>query len=176
MSIASGPIFQLAWVVHDIEAAEREFTESYGVDKWVRMPRMRFGPDSCSYRGAPADYTIDSSLGYAGGQQLELIAPVSGANLYTEALERSGPGLHHIAWVPDDFDAALAEALAGGAEIVQHCAIAEIGMEFVYLAGGSLGSYVELLRLPADARALFDTMIPDGYRNPWSHGQGASRE
>ncbi|MGW4774383.1 VOC family protein [Nocardia sp. NPDC004278] len=171
MSIATGPIFQLAWVVHDIDAAEREFTERYGVDEWVRMPRMRFGPDTCRYRGAPADYTIDSSLGYAGGQQLELIAPVSGANLYTEALAQSGPGLHHIAWVPDDFDAALAQARAAGTEIMQHCAVAEIGMEFAYLPGGPLGSYIELLRLPADARTLFDSMIPNGYLNPWSQGR-----
>jgi hypothetical protein len=169
MSIVSGAIFQVAWVVHDIDATEREFTERYGVDKWVRMPRMHFGPESCQYRGTPADYTIDTSLGYAGGQQLELIAPVSGANLYTETLERSGPGLHHIAWVPEDFDAALAQARARGTEIAQHCTVAEIGMEFVYLSGGPLGSYIELLRLPADARALFDSMVPDGYRNPWSH-------
>ncbi|WP_063047428.1 VOC family protein [Nocardia pseudovaccinii] len=170
MSIASGPIFQVAWVVHDLDSAEQEFTDSYGVDKWVRMPRMHFGPESCTYRGAPADYTIDTSLGYAGGQQLELIAPVSGTNLYTETLARSGPGLHHIAWVPDDFDAALAAARACGTEIAQHCTVAELGMEFVYLDGGPLGSYIELLRLPADARAMFDSMIPSGYRNPWSHG------
>ncbi|MFE7796823.1 VOC family protein [Nocardia sp. NPDC057440] len=168
MSIVTGPIFQLAWVVHDLDTAEQEFTDLYGVDTWVRMPRMHFGPEQARYRGAPADYTIDASLGYAGGQQLELIAPVSGENLYTEQLARSGPGLNHIAWVPDDFDAALAEARTHGIEIAQHCTVTEIGMEFVYLPGGPLGSYIELLRLPADGRALFDSMIPDGYHNPWS--------
>ncbi|MBU3067218.1 VOC family protein [Nocardia sp. NEAU-G5] len=168
MNPITGPIFQVAWVVHDIDAAEQEFTDRYGVDEWVRMPRMHFGPESSRYRDAPADFTLDTSLGYAGGQQLELIAPVSGENLYTEALTRTGPGLHHIAWVPDDFDAALAQAQAQGTEIVQHCTVAEIGMEFVHLSGGPLGSYIELLRLPAPARAMFDSMIPHGYRNPWS--------
>ncbi|WP_067677529.1 VOC family protein [Nocardia miyunensis] len=167
MSIVTGPIFQLAWVVHDLDTAEREFGEQYGVETWMRMPSMRFGPDQARYRGAPADYVVDTSLAYAGGQQLELIAPVSGANLYTEQLARSGPGLNHIAYVPEDFDASLARARARGIEVVQHCTVAELGMEFAYLAGGPLGAHIELLRLPADARALFDSMIPDGYRNPW---------
>ncbi|MFJ4656766.1 VOC family protein [Nocardia sp. NPDC088792] len=169
INIVSGPIFQVAWVVEDIDAAEQEFTDRYGVEKWVRMPRMTFGPEQATYRGAPADYTIDTSLGYAGGQQIELIAPVSGENLYTEQIAKSGPGLNHIAWVPEDFDTALAQAQARGVEIVQHCVVPEIGMEFAYLSGGALGSYIELLRLPTEARAMFDSMIPAGHRNPWQH-------
>ncbi|WP_062998393.1 VOC family protein [Nocardia mikamii] len=168
MNIVTGPIFQLAWVVHDLDAAEREFGEHYGVETWMRMPSMHFGPDQARYRGAPADYTVDTSLGYAGGQQLELIAPVSGENLYTEQLARSGPGLNHIAYVPEDFDASLDRARARGIEVVQHCTVAELGMEFAYLTGGPLGAHVELLRLPDGARALFDSMIPVGYRNPWN--------
>lgn len=39
-------------------------------------------------------------------------------------------------------------------------------MEFAYLAGGPLRAHIELPRLPADARALFDSMIPAGYHNP----------
>ncbi|MEV6138966.1 hypothetical protein AB0L63_23455 [Nocardia sp. NPDC051990] len=38
-------------------------------------------------------------------------------------------------------------------------------MEFVYL-DGEFDSCVELLRLLADARAMFDDMIPACYRNP----------
>ncbi|MET8873332.1 VOC family protein [Nocardia sp. NPDC004604] len=167
MSIVSGPIFQVAWVVHDLDSAEKEFGEFYGVERWARVPGIHFGPDSCRYRGEPADFTVDSSLGYAGGQQVELIVPVSGESLYTEALDRSGPGLHHIAWVPDDFDAALAEVQAAGSQILQHGAFAEIGMESVYFSGGPLGSYIELLRLSPQVRAMFDDLVPEGYRNPW---------
>ncbi|GAB2658275.1 VOC family protein [Nocardia goodfellowii] len=168
MSIARGPIFQLCWVVPDIEAATREFSARYGIEKWLTIPDVRFGPELCEHRGAPADYTITVALGYAGGQQLELIEPRSGVSLYSEHLEQAGPGLHHVAWVPADFEAAVAEAKAAGAEIVAQGAFEGAGMEFVYLAGGPIGSYVELMRLSPEMRAMFDRLVPEGHRNPWT--------
>ncbi|MFE3192628.1 VOC family protein [Nocardia sp. NPDC059240] len=170
MSMVSGPIFQMAWVVEDLDAAEREFGERYGVANWVRIPGIHFAPQTCRFRGAPADFTIDSALGYAGGQQVELIVPVAGESLYSETLAQSGPGLHHCAWVPADFDAALAELRAAGTEILQHGDFPEVGMESVYYSGGPLGSYVELLRLQPQVRAMFDGMVPAGFRNPWPAG------
>ncbi|CAM3195564.1 glyoxalase/bleomycin resistance protein/dioxygenase superfamily protein [Williamsia muralis] len=167
MNVADGPIFQVAWVVADIDAAEKEFTDRYGVRSWLRIPDVAFGPGACSYRGAPADYSIHVSLGYAGGQQLELIQPVSGVNLYTEFLDAHGPGLHHIAWLPDDFDAAIADLKAAGTEILQDGVFEGVGMEFAYIGGGPIGSYVELMKLSDDMRAMFDGLIPDGYTNPW---------
>lgn len=159
MTIALGPIFQLCWVVRDIAVAQREFTERYGVAQWFTIPDVHFGPDSCELHGVPADYTITVALGYAGGQQLELIEPKSGISLYSEHLDTAGPGLHHIAWVPEDFDAALAEAKANGVEVLARGAFKGVGMEFAYLDGGALGSAVELMRLSSDMRAMFDHLM-----------------
>ena len=64
----------------------------------------------CSYRGKPADFVASISLSYLGDMQLELIEPVSGANVYSDFLRDNGPGLHHIcveADSPEHFDAAL---------------------------------------------------------------------
>ncbi|MGO4613850.1 VOC family protein [Nocardia sp. 2YAB30] len=165
--IANGPIFQLCWVVRDITAAQRAFTERYGVSSWFTVPDVHFGPEECELRGAPADYTISVALGYAGGQQLELIEPRGGVSLYAEHLDRVGPGLHHVAWVPDNYDTALAHARAAGAEIVAHGRFDGIGMEFAYLDGGPIGSHVELMRLSDEMKAMFDHLIPEGFTNPW---------
>jgi hypothetical protein len=167
MTVAGGPIFQIAWVVNDIGAAEKQFTDRYGVRSWLRIPDVAFGPTACSYRGAPADYSIHVSLGYAGGQQLELIQPVSGVNLYTEFLDAHGPGLHHIAWIPDDFDASIAGLRSENIEILQDGVFEGVGMEFAYIEGGPIGSYIELMKLSDDMRALFDGLIPTGHTNPW---------
>ncbi|MFI9503867.1 VOC family protein [Nocardia sp. NPDC052566] len=167
MTITTGPIFQLCWVVRDSAAARQAFTERYGVAEWFTVPDVRFGPESCELRGAPADYTITVALGYAGGQQVELIEPRAGVSLYSEHLERVGPGLHHVGWVPDDFDAALAAARASGAEIVARGAFEGAGMEFAYLDGGPLGGYTELMRLSPEMKAMFDRLIPEGHANPW---------
>ncbi|WP_406277753.1 hypothetical protein OH799_08800 [Nocardia sp. NBC_00881] len=60
--------------VRDIAAAQRVFTERYGVSSWFTVPDVHFGPEECELRGAPADYTISVTLGYAGGQQLEFVS------------------------------------------------------------------------------------------------------
>ncbi|WP_330230154.1 VOC family protein [Nocardia sp. NBC_00508] len=165
--IAGGPIFQLCWVVDDLAGARQEFATRYGIADWLTIPDVRFGPDSTELRGAPADYTISVALGYAGGQQVELIEPRRGVSLYSEHLDRVGPGLHHAAWVPDDFGAALAAARAAGIEIVARGRFDGVGMEFAYLDGGPIGSYIELLGLSEEMKAMFDQLIPEGFTNPW---------
>ncbi|PYE14217.1 glyoxalase/bleomycin resistance protein/dioxygenase superfamily protein [Williamsia limnetica] len=164
---ARGPIFQLAWVVADIAVAEKELTAAYGIESWLRIPDVAFTPDRCTYRSQPADYTIHVSLGYAGGQQLELIEPVTGDNLYTEFLSSHGPGLHHVAWIPEDFDGTVAQLRADGVEILQSGEFSGVGMEFVYIEGNGFGSYVELMKLSDDMRSMFDGLVPSGYTNPW---------
>ncbi|MBF6221468.1 VOC family protein [Nocardia abscessus] len=165
--IAGGPIFQLCWVVEDLGAACERFTTRYGVGDWFTIPDVHFGPSAAELRGAPADYTISVALGYAGGQQLELIEPRGGVSLYAEHLDRLGPGLHHTAWVPADYDAALAEAAAAGIEVVARGRFEGVGMEFAYLDGGPIGSHIELMRLSREMKAMFDHLIPEGFTNPW---------
>lgn len=159
--LVSGPIFQICWVVEDIAAAEREFTEKWGVRRWLRLPDIAFGPETTTYRGKPAEYTIHVSLGYVGTQQIELIQPVSGQNLYTEFLEKRGVGVHHVAWVPDDYEETLAEAGRRGMPILQQGRAEGAGMEFAYLDGGALGGYVELMKLTPEIRLMFDSLIDD---------------
>jgi catechol 2,3-dioxygenase-like lactoylglutathione lyase family enzyme len=161
MALVDGPIFQVAWVVDDIAAAERWFTDALGVPSWFRIPDVHFGPEACTFRGEPADYVIHVGLGYAGEQQLELIQPVSGTNLYTEHLARSGPGLHHVAWVPDDFDATLAAAEAEGIEVTQRGHFDAPAMEYAYLDGRAGGApHIELMRLSPEMTAFFDSLRP----------------
>ena len=104
----TGPVSQLAWVVDDIDRAEREFPPSGEAPSWTRLPDIHFGPEACLLRGVPADFVAHISLAYVGNLQLELIQPVRGESIYTEFLAAQGPGLHHACWEVDDLDAALA--------------------------------------------------------------------
>jgi catechol 2,3-dioxygenase-like lactoylglutathione lyase family enzyme len=155
--IASGPVIQVAWVVEDLDAIEELLTRQYGLKSWVRMDGIRFGPDTCSYRGKPADFTADISMAYAGDLQLELIRPVSGESIYTEFLATAGPGLHHICFETDDMDRAVAHAEAAGIEVVQRGSMAGGLMEFAYFDGAAAGApYIELARLSPEMQALYD--------------------
>ena len=165
MTIVSGPVIQVCWVVDDIEAAETFHTEHFGVGAWTRMPDVRFGPEAATYRGAPADFTAHVSLGYAGDLQLELIQPVTGRSIYTEFLEGSGPGfhggLHHICFETDDLAAAIERAEAAGLEIVQQGVMGGGLMSFAYVDGGRWGApYVEIVELTDEMRAFFAGLRP----------------
>jgi catechol 2,3-dioxygenase-like lactoylglutathione lyase family enzyme len=144
---------QIAWVTQDLAATETTLTALLGAKKWVRMAGVHFGPEACTYRGEPADFVADISLSYAGDTQLELIAPVSGESIYTEFLDRCGPGLHHICVETDNIQAALDER---DAEVVQR-GVMPGGMEFAYVSAAQAGvPYLEIAYFSPEIRAFFD--------------------
>lgn len=150
---------QVAWVTRDLDATEQTLTALLGAGKWTRMPGIHFGPDTCSLRGEPADFTADISLSYAGDMQLELIAPVGGESIYTEFLAASGPGLHHICIPAADeaaFDTAVRAATAAGAPVVMQ-GVMPGGMRFAYVSAAGAGvPYIEIAYIPPDIQAVFD--------------------
>jgi catechol 2,3-dioxygenase-like lactoylglutathione lyase family enzyme len=153
------PPVQIAWVTADLDATESTLSALLGARKWVRMPGVHFAPDTCSYRGEPADFVADIALSYAGDMQLELIAPVSGRSIYSDFLDDSGPGLHHIcveAADPDDFVTMLDDAAANGAEVVSQ-GVMPGGIRFAYVSAADAGvPFVEIAYIPAEIRAVFD--------------------
>jgi catechol 2,3-dioxygenase-like lactoylglutathione lyase family enzyme len=153
------PPVQIAWVTNDLAATESMVSARLGVRKWVRMPGVHFAPDTCSYRGEPADFVADIALSYLGDMQLELIAPVSGRSIYQDFLADSGPGLHHICVEADDADgfaAMLDDAAANGAEIVSQ-GVMPGGMRFAYVSAPDAGvPFVEIAHISPEIRSVFD--------------------
>jgi catechol 2,3-dioxygenase-like lactoylglutathione lyase family enzyme len=156
MSLTGQPPVQIAWVTRDLDATETALSGLLGVKKWIRLPEVQFGPDTCTYLGRPADFVASISLSYLGDMQLELIEPVRGQNIYSDFLRDSGPGLHHICVEADDFDAALASAADRGATIVQQ-GVMPGGMRFAYVSAPAAGvPFVEIAYIPPEIRAFFD--------------------
>lgn len=113
---------QIAWVTRDLDRTEQALTTLLGARRWIRMPAVRFGPDTCTHRGRPADFTADVALSYAGDIQLEVIAPVDGESVYTEFLDRCGPGLHHVCLEMPDTEAFDERLRAAPATAPPRCA------------------------------------------------------
>ncbi len=130
-----------------------------GVRKWVRIPDVHFAPDTCSYRGEPADFVASISLSYLGDMQLELISPVRGENIYSDFLRDSQPGLHHIcteAESLEQFDTVVADAAERGAAVVQR-GVMPGGMHFAYVSAPDAGvPFIEIAYVSAEIRAFYD--------------------
>ena len=150
---------QTAWVIEDIAATERYFCDHFGVKNWVRLNDVHFPPQSCTYRGHPADFVIHVSMAYRDDMQLELIQPVRGESIYAEHLRIHRGGLHHLCVIPDDYDEALRTAEAAGISIAQRGSMADGAMQFAYLDGAHVGvPYLELAKLEPPMVAFFDSI------------------
>ncbi|MCV7195042.1 VOC family protein [Mycobacterium angelicum] len=150
---------QIAWVTTDLDATETTLTGLLGAKKWVRIPNVHFAPDSCTYRGKPADFVASISLSYLADMQLELISPVRGENIYSDFLRDHGPGLHHIcieAETQELFDAAILETTHHGAEVVQQ-GMMPGGIHFAYVSAPQAGvPFIEIAHLSPQIRAFYD--------------------
>ena len=159
MSIASGPIVQVAWVTDDIDATERLLSEQFGVGSWTRVADVEFGPGTTTLRGEPVTFTAHISLGYAGDLQLELIEPVAGQTIHAEFLAEHGPGLHHVCFEVDDLGEACDKAEAAGVPVLMRGSMMDGEIEFAYLDGSAAGApYVELARIGPQMRELYQAV------------------
>ncbi|MGH0032186.1 MAG: VOC family protein [Myxococcota bacterium] len=131
MSRHFGEIRQNGYVVHDVEAAMRHWTEVLGVGPFFYFERAPI--EDFRYRGEPSDLQVSIALANSGPLQIELIQQRNDApSMYRDFLARSGEGLQHVAYWTEGFDADLARLAAQGYRVGQSGCIGEDG-RFVYL-------------------------------------------
>ncbi len=143
MSRLFGEIRQNGYVVHDIEAALRHWTEVLGVGPFFHFEKVPI--EDFRYRGEPSAIEVSIALANSGPLQIELIEQRNDApSMYRDFVAAGHEGLQHVAYWTERFDADLARLGAAGLEVGQSGAIGENG-RFVYFATESHpGTVVEL--------------------------------
>jgi len=156
-------LFQVAYVVPDLAAAERFFGATLGVPYFERLAGVALGA-GCRHRGAAADATLDLAIGYAGETQIELVYPARGASIHREFLEAGRTGLHHLGFLVPDFAATTAELRAQGLTCVADGVLAGgMRVEFAYFdATAEAGSFLEILSFDDAARAFMNEIKRKG--------------
>jgi len=131
MSRWFGEVRQNGYVVRDIEAAMRHWTERLGVGPFFYFERAPM--DSFQYRGQPSPLDVSIALANSGALQIELIQQRNDApSMYRDFLEAGHEGLQHLAYWTESFDRDLDRLGAQGYEVGQSGDIGENG-RFVYL-------------------------------------------
>jgi hypothetical protein len=176
VSARFGPIWQLGYVVRDLDAALEHWLAA-GVAPWYVIDP--FPVDRFCYRGGPSILpNLTIALANSGATQVELICQRDDApTLYGDFLATSGEGLQHLGHVPRDYDGTVAAAVADGWELAHDGSAA--GTRFVYLdRGGHPGSVVELVDPDPRTRSFFahissEAAAWDGHSKPVRRaGQG----
>jgi hypothetical protein len=96
---------QVGMVVSDIEATMRTLTEMFGIGPFRVVdcpPDQR--KDQQYLRGEPAKFRTRQAFADLGSFELELIQPIEGVTIWSEFLEKHGPGLHHIRFNTPDLE------------------------------------------------------------------------
>ena len=97
------PVYQLGYVVRDIERACKHYESVFGTGPFSDVIDVNM--DGAILRGKPVDTRIKVAFVQSGDVQIELIEPVGGKNPYTEFLEARGEGIHHLAYKVEDMEA-----------------------------------------------------------------------
>ncbi|UXU91454.1 VOC family protein [Burkholderia sp. S-53] len=110
-----GPIDQIGYVVADLDRSIARWRARHEVGPWTVFRNVRLDG---RHRGEPVTVTMDVGLAYRGDLQIELIHVTNDApSPYRDAHGQPLVGLHHVAWVVDDLEAAVARLTARGLRV-----------------------------------------------------------
>lgn len=166
MSRTFGEIRQNGYVVRDIDAAMKHWTEVLGVGPFFYLERAPI--EDFRYYGEPSDLEVSIALTNSGPLQIELIQQRNDApSMYRDFVEAGHEGLQHVAYWTHDFDSATA-AVGSDFVVGQSGQVGGADGRFVYYAtdtrtGAHPGTVVELSEISGAKGRVFE-MIAEAAR------------
>lgn len=143
--IEPNTLCQVAFVVHDLDAAIRKYQETFGFGEPSFIQTEGYARTRATYNGAPMDGTARLAFFKAGQIEIELIQPDDQPSVWREHLDIHGEGVHHIAFFVKDSNATEAALEPLGIPVKQK-GYGEDGGSYCYLdSAPQLGVMIELL-------------------------------
>ncbi len=119
MSRLFGPIFQMAYVVPELEPFLDHMSRVVGVGPFFLFPTplpfewlKRHDEATTAY-----DILSHAALAYSGDTMIEVIVPGSDPSPYRDFLDAGRSGLHHLGSWAVDYDAQMAAARGAGIKV-----------------------------------------------------------
>jgi catechol 2,3-dioxygenase-like lactoylglutathione lyase family enzyme len=161
MSLIYGKIFQIAYVVPDVDAAVKHWTETMGVGPFFdfSLP-LSFDELKVAEHPVPLDHPIFAgvSVSYSGDTMIELIQPGSAASTYSDFLQSGKTGVHHYGTWIEDYDATLATARANGVPVLLEGRLPLSRFAYLDTARDGLSPMIEVIKPLPPMIELFETI------------------
>ncbi len=133
---------QLAYVVRDLDAALRYWTETLKVGPFFLIEHAALANQR--YRGQPADTDVSIALGNSGDLQIELILQNDDEpSVYKEFLDAGRVGVHHFGLMPEDYQKAYDQYRALGHEAAFECSVGDARIVY-FDTVDTVGHFIEL--------------------------------
>jgi catechol 2,3-dioxygenase-like lactoylglutathione lyase family enzyme len=117
-ALVDGTLFQIAFVVRDLEDALSRYTHVLGGAPWRIFTFSAAIHREAAYRGGPTDFSVRLALN-GTSPQYELIEPVRGPGVHGDWLAERGEGFHHVGVLVDSLEATVERMARAGYEAVQ---------------------------------------------------------
>jgi methylmalonyl-CoA/ethylmalonyl-CoA epimerase len=108
------PLNHIGVVVRDIDEVGRSLAQVFGLEFEEDFEYTASANEVIV--GGP--FTLRIASATIGGATYEFLQPVAGKSLWSDFLESSGEGTHHVAFTVKDWDAGVASLQEGGSEMV----------------------------------------------------------
>jgi Glyoxalase/Bleomycin resistance protein/Dioxygenase superfamily len=154
MSRFFGQVRQNGYVVKDVEAAMRYWSETLGVGPFFYAPRVPV--KNFHYRGEPQAIEVSVALANSGPLQIELVQQRNDVpSMYKAFLDAGHTGLQHIAYWTEAFDADIARLTAQGLKVAMSGEVGERGRYAYFDTEFHPGSVIELSEVAGPKGKLF---------------------
>ena len=164
MSRLFGPIFQMAYVVPELEPFLDHLGQTLGIGPFLLFPTpLAF--EWLTQHDVPTngyDILAQAALAYSGETMIEVIVPGSDPSPYRDFLAAGRHGLHHLGSWATDYDAQMAAARAAGIGVALEGKLPL--SRFAYLETDAMwpGTMIEIIEPQPPILALFDMIRQAG--------------
>jgi methylmalonyl-CoA/ethylmalonyl-CoA epimerase len=149
-ALVDGEVFQVAFVVRDLDAALDRYTRILGGEPWRIFTFSAAIHREAEYRGGPTDFAVRLTLN-GTSPQYELIEPQRGPGIHQDWLDERGDGFHHLGVIVESLETAIERMAAAGYDTVQTGAgfgAAGDGAYAYFDTVADLGCFVEAVEPP----------------------------
>ncbi|TBW40853.1 VOC family protein [Siculibacillus lacustris] len=157
MSRLFGEIRQIGYVVKDIEAAMKHWSEVLGIGPWYYAEKIV--DRDFYYRGQPSPIERSVALANSGFIQMELVQQRNRApSMYLDFLDAGNTGVQHFAYWTTTFDEHMARATAAGMTVGMGGQVGANGRYVYFDCETHPGTVIELSEVNGPKGALFETI------------------
>jgi catechol 2,3-dioxygenase-like lactoylglutathione lyase family enzyme len=154
MSRFFGEVRQIGYVVRDIEAAMKYWSETLGIGPWFYAPKII--DQHFEYKGKPSPIERAVALANSGFMQMELVQQLNDApSMYLDFLRAGHTGAQHFAYWTTNFDADLKRLLAQGLTVGMNGSVGAGGRYVYFETEFHPGTVIELSEISGPKGALF---------------------
>ncbi len=146
---------QMCWVVPDVHAAVKAWTDSAGVGPFFLFEQVTF--EDARYRGQPAEPPdITAAMAQAGEVQIELVSQKDERpSVFRDVVPAGRTGFHHSALYCADYDASLGAYTDAGSQVAFSGLM--MGARTCWIdTTATLGFMVELIEANPVADSIFE--------------------